>query len=316
MPVILLKALAAFVPAEKLPYYLLAAIAVPLALIVLLFAVPVVIHERVPLAKPSQVRLYVEAAEMVSDSTKTACDSEGLTVNWQLLLAIEAVRLGQDFRLADAARADDLARRFVERAGTVTCGVSGGAAGGMIVAATYRLRDLDEVMDDLGLSNEEKDRARTYASIDLAFLRDVGTACAPAGWVPREGTWTWPTPGNFTVTSCFGPRHDPIEGVDGKHDGLDIAADTGDPVVAAGPGEVVLASGISFGACGKTVRIQHPDGVATRYCHLDRVVVRRGQEVEAGEVIGAAGSTGRSTGPHLHFEVRRGGVAKDPIASY
>jgi len=102
---------------EKLALAIVAIITLPFLLLALLFAGPIVIWERVPIASPSQVQIYVDAAREVSESTKSPCDP-GVTVNWQPLLAIEAVRLNQDFRKATPARARELARMFIEQVGT------------------------------------------------------------------------------------------------------------------------------------------------------------------------------------------------------
>jgi murein DD-endopeptidase MepM/ murein hydrolase activator NlpD len=117
-----------------------------------------------------------------------------------------------------------------------------------------------------------------------------------------------PTPGR--VSSGFGPRPDPMGDGHGFHSGLDIAAATGTPVVAAAAGQVVAAG--PAGSYGNLIAIRHPDGTETRYAHLSAIDVKVGDPIAAGAPIGAVGSTGRSTGPHLHFEVRQGGRAVDP----
>lgn len=104
---------------EKLALVIVAIITLPFLLLALLFAGPIVIWERVPIVTPSQAKIYVDAAKEVSESTKSPCDP-GVTVDWQPLLAIEAVRLNQDFRKATPARARDLARMFIKRKGTCT----------------------------------------------------------------------------------------------------------------------------------------------------------------------------------------------------
>lgn len=117
---------------------------------------------------------------------------------------------------------------------------------------------------------------------------------------PRPAAqWVDPMPSG-AVTSCFGPRWGRL------HAGIDRAAPQGTPVVAAGSGTVVTAGSV-YGGYGVSVLIQHSDGTSTHYAHLAAATVRPGQRVVAGQPIGAEGSTGRSTGPHLHFEVRDGG---------
>lgn len=110
-------------------------------------------------------------------------------------------------------------------------------------------------------------------------------------------------------SSNFGNRADPFGGYTAFHSGLDFAATSGTPVLAAGNGKVVFAGTKS--GYGKVVEINH-NGIITRYAHLSRIRVSKGQMVIAGGVIGNVGSTGRSTGPHLHFEVRVNGEPVNP----
>lgn len=113
-------------------------------------------------------------------------------------------------------------------------------------------------------------------------------------------------PAGGWVSSTFGPRHNRF------HAGLDLAAPHGAAVVAARRG-VVRRAGHVGGGFGRIVVVRHAYGVSTLYAHLSRVSVWRGQRVRAGRRLGAVGSTGRARGPHLHFEVRVGGAAVDPL---
>ena len=118
--------------------------------------------------------------------------------------------------------------------------------------------------------------------------------------------YIWPTKG--VITSGYGMRWGRM------HKGIDIAAPVGTPVLAAAPG-VVVSAGWNSGGYGNLVEIQHPDGSLTLYAHNNRVLVRRGQQVAQGQQISEMGSTGRSTGPHCHFEVHPAGRgAVNPIA--
>ncbi|MGC6492488.1 MAG: peptidoglycan DD-metalloendopeptidase family protein [Myxococcota bacterium] len=112
------------------------------------------------------------------------------------------------------------------------------------------------------------------------------------------------------TTSHFGHRSDPLSGEHKHHHGLDLAAPRGTPIRAAMGGEVIRSS--KAGGYGNLVEVRHADGSTTRYAHCDRLDVRVGDKVSAGEQIATVGSTGRSTGPHLHFEVRVDGKAVDP----
>ena len=120
---------------------------------------------------------------------------------------------------------------------------------------------------------------------------------------PPPPTWNWPATGR--ITSLFGPRH-PL--------GIDISMVVGTPIAAAMPGQVVFVGGSPCCSYGYHVIIEHADGYETLYAHLSNVWVGTGQWVSGGEIIGLSGNTGYSTGPHLHFEIRRNGVKRDPLA--
>ena len=120
-------------------------------------------------------------------------------------------------------------------------------------------------------------------------------------------------PGKSRISSHFGPRQDPFDGEIREHRGVDIAARRGTPIYPANDGTVVYAGW--HGGHGKTVIVRHEDGSETLYAHADTLLVGEGDRVDTGDKLGLVGSTGRSTGPHLHFEVRRNGVAIDPLAA-
>lgn len=136
------------------------------------------------------------------------------------------------------------------------------------------------------------------------------TACSES---PTSVPQLDPLPG-ATLTSAFGPRsHDPVTGqalVDGHHDGYDLAAAAGTPIRAAKSGKVTFAG--RRGGYGQAVILAHAGGWSTLYGHASRLAVKPGQAVNAGQVIAYVGSTGHSTGPHLHYELRRNGRAVDP----
>jgi murein DD-endopeptidase MepM/ murein hydrolase activator NlpD len=119
-----------------------------------------------------------------------------------------------------------------------------------------------------------------------------------------------PLAGDPESTSGYGVRIDPFLGVPAMHTGQDFRAAAGDRVLATASGVVVTAD--RNGGYGKVVEIRHGHGLSTRYAHLSEITVRVGQKVNLGHVIGRVGSTGRSTGPHLHYETRVDGDAVDP----
>lgn len=114
-----------------------------------------------------------------------------------------------------------------------------------------------------------------------------------------------------SITSHFGFRNHPILGGRRMHSGIDLSAPMGTPVYATALG-VVTGAGWR-GSYGILVQLHHADAYETRYGHLSQLAVQAGQIVEPGQLIGYVGSTGRSTGPHLHYEVRRAGSAVDPL---
>jgi murein DD-endopeptidase MepM/ murein hydrolase activator NlpD len=116
---------------------------------------------------------------------------------------------------------------------------------------------------------------------------------------------------NFTFTSAFGVRSDPFRGAAAMHAGIDLASPSGTPIYATADGVVDRAEW--FGGYGNMVEIDHGKGVATRYGHMSRIAARDGQRVKRGDLIGYVGSTGRSTGNHLHYEVRIDGRAVNPL---
>ena len=113
------------------------------------------------------------------------------------------------------------------------------------------------------------------------------------------------------VTSPFGMRIDPFRKRPSWHGGIDMGAGWNAPIVAAGPGKVVYAGTKS--GYGRVVDVDHGGGFVSRYAHLKRIVAKKGQEVEIGDKLGTMGSTGRSTGPHLHYEVLFHGKQYNPV---
>ena len=119
----------------------------------------------------------------------------------------------------------------------------------------------------------------------------------------------WPVEG--FISSPFGVRPSSYTGRGEFHKGIDIRARPGTPITAPARGTVTLAGG--DGSYGLSVEIQHTQAITTKYGHLQRIIVHEGQQVKRGDLIGFVGSTGRSTGPHLHYEVRLGGLPVNPM---
>jgi murein DD-endopeptidase MepM/ murein hydrolase activator NlpD len=141
-----------------------------------------------------------------------------------------------------------------------------------------------------------------------SFLRSVQAGQAVT--ISGNGQLSHPVPG-ARLSSTFGPRIHPIFGTTRVHTGIDFAAPTGTPVRGAASGRIVHAG--PRGGYGNAVIIDHGGSLATLYAHLSVVAVATGADVQRGQVIGAVGSTGFSTGPHLHFEVRVAGMPVNPL---
>lgn len=125
------------------------------------------------------------------------------------------------------------------------------------------------------------------------------------------GKLGWPCPSSSRITSQYGYRI--LFGVRDFHTGVDIGATTGSNIIAAESGTVILSSYGWNGGYGNYIIINHGNGVTTRYAHASKLYVSVGQTVTKGQVIAAVGTTGNSTGPHLHFEVREDGIHKNPL---
>ena len=128
----------------------------------------------------------------------------------------------------------------------------------------------------------------------------------------------WPLPQSYTITSWFGYREDPFTGEIAYHSGTDIAAPGGTPILAAADGTVTIANAIDSwgGGYGYHIKVKHNDTYDTLYAHCSSICVTVGQEVKQGEVIGYVGTTGNSTGNHLHFEVWQNGERTDALGFF
>ncbi|RZJ32096.1 MAG: M23 family metallopeptidase [Brevundimonas sp.] len=155
--------------------------------------------------------------------------------------------------------------------------------------------------------NGSPETAEVFAVPEAPPVTAVAT---PAGPVTRLIVFAEPVRG-YAVNSSFGLRRLPGQAAR-HHDGVDIAAPTGTGVRVAAEGRI-LRTGYDAGGYGRFIEVRHPNGMSTLYGHLSRVDVASGDVVSPGQRIGLVGSTGRSTGPHLHFEVRRGDRQVNPV---
>ena len=155
----------------------------------------------------------------------------------------------------------------------------------------------------------EPENKNLWAELLGGFVGGRGEIMDPNTDWEGIGIFQWPLPQSYTITSLFGYREDPFTGEITYHGGTDIAAPGGTPILAAADGTVSIANGTDSwgGSYGYHVKIGHADSFETLYAHCSSICVTEGQQVKQGEVIAYVGTTGSSTGNHLHFEVRQDG---------
>lgn len=169
---------------------------------------------------------------------------------------------------------------------------------------------IDELEDDIKKNAKKLEKAVADAE---RKQQEAASNSGSAGEsvVVGNGTFTHPCPGYRRISSYFGYRKQPLPGASTNHKGIDFAAATGTPIYAAAAG-TVISSGYS-GNAGKMIVINHGNGVTTYYMHCNALYVSAGQKVTKGQNIAVVGSTGNSTGPHLHFQVNVNGVPQNPL---
>jgi murein DD-endopeptidase MepM/ murein hydrolase activator NlpD len=158
------------------------------------------------------------------------------------------------------------------------------------------MTEMDRLLEEL------KDRDRKLSLLEeLIMEQDLQADSLPTGGPVRSGV----------ITSTYGYRKDPIHGRRSFHRGVDFAGKRGTDILAVADGLVITSE--TKGGYGRTVEIRHANGLVTRYAHNQKLLVQVGDLVKKGEVIAKLGSSGRSTGPHLHFEVLKDGTQIDPM---
>ena len=166
--------------------------------------------------------------------------------------------------------------------------------------------DVSSSLDQLHALRTSALTGATMVGLTMGLTRNVTTA----DWIKANSAPNlWPVEGQ--VTGSFGERIDPFNGEGAFHSGVDIGSSLGHPIVAPADGIVTVTD--TLGGYGKTIMINHGNGISTRYGHLSGFAVTAGQRVQRGEVIGYVGESGRSTGPHLHYEVR---INDTPVNPY
>lgn len=216
-----------------------------------------------------------------------------------------AVRLGQ--MQAQLLRLDSMGERLAALAGVKSQELTkpaepskgDGRGGPLIEPMPLSETDLRHAVDSL--SSQLDSKSDTLALLETQLLDERIRKSALPSTLPIDEAWS---------ASSFGWRIDPITGQQARHEGVDFPADVGTPVRSAAAGVVVNVE--SHPAYGWLVEVDHGNELTTRYAHCNRILVRPGALVKRGQKIAEAGNTGRTTGPHLHFEVRIKGVAHNP----
>ena len=272
-----------------MPRHLLAVLAVAAALVFSTSALFswLSVHLRLPMVENLLVSLYGQESRKTQDYV-----SNNLNLMAGRLGELQAKVLQLDQlseRLSLLAGQRELVKTDQERPGQ----------GGPFLPVAMTAGELQAEIERL--SQEVDRRADELAQLELRLLeKRVRDRLLPT---------TVPVKDAF-LGSPFGHRADPVAGLRAMHEGIDFNAVPGTPVVAAAEG--VVLSAVYHPEFGNVIDVDHGDGLVTRYAHLSRMDAQAGALVKRGERIGAVGSTGRSTGPHLHFEVRMLGVAQNP----
>lgn len=183
------------------------------------------------------------------------------------------------------------------------------------MAQEYRFNSRQNEYLDLMM---QPDNQNLWAQLLGGLVAGGGQIITPnTDWVPI-GALAWPLPQTFSISSPFGYREDPFTGELEYHNGTDIVAPNGTQILAAAAGTVTIANGIDSwgGSYGYHIKIDHGNGLETLYAHCSAICVTPGQQVQQGEVIGFVGSTGNSTGNHLHFEVWMSGERTDAMSFF
>jgi len=270
----------------------LAASVVTLALLLFYFGVRHAAEVRLPALQSLVRSAQLEQSRRTEDFLRQNLNAMAVKLGEMQAQLMRLDALGERLSSAAGIRPGDF--RFGEAP------ARGGALPGSAMARDLSLSEFSRQLDVL--AGQMESRSDYYGVLESQlFNARFKQTVTPTAMPVQVGTWS---------ASSFGWRIDPITGQMAHHEGIDFIAETGTAIHAAAAGVVVTAE--FQPAYGNMVEIDHGGDLVTRYAHASKLLVRPGQVVKSGDKIAEVGSTGRSTGPHLHFEVRQKGVAQNP----
>ncbi len=273
-----------------------------------------------------------------------AMEEEGTVSYWEVIFEansfidmLDRINMMQEIAASDQSRLDEMRRaaaEVVEAQELMTQGkaeleASNAALVESQAAMEIKRTESDEILRELAKKQDEfQAMLEESESLQDNLMREIAAkekelasakyeeklaALAAAGGAPKsDASWITPVSG-YTLTSPFGMRKHPVLGTNRMHNGIDMACSQGTPIYATRAGTVTTAS-YQAGGAGYYVSINHLDGFSSIYMHMTNFVVSAGQSVSQGQLIGYVGSTGISTGPHLHFGISYAGSYVNPLA--
>jgi murein DD-endopeptidase MepM/ murein hydrolase activator NlpD len=292
---------------------------------------------------------YNKVEDIKAENTYDALDMDTMAINWSQVLAVYAVKVNTapdnpaEVATLDDSKVEQLrnvmndiltlnsSTKTESHERTVTTENSDGTTTETtetvtITTLTITLshKTADEMATQYGFSQTQIDQMHEllspeydnlWAALLGGYSNGKGEIGTPDSSHTPKDIFDWPIGAGFSITSNFGYRKDPFTGETKYHGGVDIGAPGGTPILAAADGTVIVANSSDSwgGGYGYYVKIQHNDTYSTTYAHCSRIAVTNGQQVKKGEVIAYVGTTGNSTGNHLHFEVWKNGARANPL---
>jgi len=251
-------------------------------------------HRVVKVMSPAQLEKSITASQMHLDAyAKQIGELQAriMRLDAQNKRLVKLAGIGKDKNTADKTK--DIHLKPID---TIT---APGIGGPLVDARPMTESDLQEAIANLAAAIGSRDEYMNYVEADVlqnSVLKDMLPNAKPVSAADRSSSYGW--------------RIDPFTGYKAFHEGLDFPAMTGQKIKAAADG--IVTEAVHTPAYGNLIKLSHGAGLETRYAHASKVLVQAGDRVAKGQVIGLVGSTGRSTGPHLHYEIRLNGSPLDP----